>query len=108
MGGRRLSQDLREAPSQCETAETIAITHQVRFARFPWEGRSREERHESCTVGQHVQKLILLSVILMTFALPAWVARSRHSHEYRSVLAPFSVCVAVYAALLLFVYPRLF
>lgn len=55
-----------------------------------------------------MQKTILLSVILATFGIPALLSRRASSGEYRLVLAPFAVFVAVYVVLLLFVYPRLF
>lgn len=55
-----------------------------------------------------VQKLILMSVIMATFAIPAVLARRPGGREYGAVLARFSAFVAVYIGLLLFVYPRLF
>ena len=55
-----------------------------------------------------MQKLILMSVMLATFLIPAAIARRDGSREFGSVLAGFSVYVAVYVVLLLFVYPRLF
>ena len=55
-----------------------------------------------------MQKLILLSVILATVVIPASIARRDGPHAYGPVLASFSMYVAVYVVLLLFVYPRLF
>jgi len=55
-----------------------------------------------------MQKLILLSVMVTTFAIPALLLRRENANEYRLVLAPVSLFVAVYVVLLLFVYPRLF
>lgn len=55
-----------------------------------------------------MQKLILLSVILTTFVIPAALARRSHGGDYRAVITRFSAFVAVYIVLLLFVYPRLF
>jgi hypothetical protein len=55
-----------------------------------------------------VQKLLLMSVILATFAIPAMLARRPGNRDYRNVLARFAPFVAVYVFLLLFVYPRLF
>ena len=63
---------------------------------------------EGAVEASQMQKLILLSVILVTFGIPVSLARGSGSNEYTSVLARFSVFVAVYIALLLFVYPRLF
>lgn len=56
-----------------------------------------------------MQKLILLSVILATFIIPAVLVRKPEvGNVYASVLARFIVVVAVYVVLLLVVYPRLF
>lgn len=55
-----------------------------------------------------MQKLILISVLVATFALPAALARRATGGEYGAVCRPFSVFTAIYVALLLFVYPRLF
>lgn len=55
-----------------------------------------------------MQKLILISVLLATFALPARLARRAPGGEYSAVLRPFAIFTAIYVFLLLFVYPRLF
>jgi len=55
-----------------------------------------------------MQKLILVSVLLATFVLPAALTRRSPGGEYGAVLRPFSVFAAIYVLLLLFVYPRLF
>ena len=54
-----------------------------------------------------MQKLLLLSVMIATFAVPAVLAR-RGERRYSKVLGMFTAIVAIYMALLLFVYPRLF
>jgi hypothetical protein len=54
-----------------------------------------------------MQKLVLLSVILATFIVPARLVRRTDIHEYWTVLARFIAIVAAYVALLLVVYPRL-
>ena len=54
-----------------------------------------------------MQKLLLLSVMITTFALPVSIARRRVPHEYEATLAHFAVFAAVYVFLLLFLYPRL-
>jgi hypothetical protein len=53
-----------------------------------------------------LQKLVLMSVLIATFAVPAAVRRESE-HLYRRALGPFAVFTAVYVLLLLFVYPRL-
>ena len=55
-----------------------------------------------------MQKLILVSVLLATFILPAKLGRRDTGGEYAAVLQPFLAFAAVYVLLLLFVYPRLF
>lgn len=55
-----------------------------------------------------MQKLILISVLLVTFVLPAIFMRRTNDSGYGVVLAPFSLFTAVYVVLLLLVYPRLF
>lgn len=55
-----------------------------------------------------MQKLLLVSILLATFALPGAVAARRADAGYASVLRPFGLCTAIYVLLLLFVYPRLF
>lgn len=51
-----------------------------------------------------VRPLLLLSVLIATFTVPAVLARRRAT--FRHVLAIFAASVAVYVFLLLFVYPR--
>ena len=55
-----------------------------------------------------MQKLLLLSVILVTFVIPAMLMRRTELEEYRSVFVRFAPFVALYVVLLLVVYPRLF
>lgn len=55
-----------------------------------------------------MQKLILISVLLATFVLPAMLVRRAPGGEYVAMLRPFSMFAAIYVFLLLFVYPRLF
>lgn len=53
-----------------------------------------------------MQKLVLMSVLIATFALPAVMRRSGEP-QYTRVLAWFAAITAAYVLLLLFVYPRL-
>ncbi len=54
-----------------------------------------------------MQKLILTSLLIATFAIPTVLHRkSRASDGYRSMVPPFAAFVAVYVLLLLYVYPR--
>lgn len=55
-----------------------------------------------------MQKLLLLSVILATFIIPARLARQADGREYGAVLVRFAPFVALYVFLLLVIYPRLF
>ena len=55
-----------------------------------------------------MQQLILTSVLIATFVIPAVLLRRSDRGDYRLVLGPFSLFVVVYVVLLLFVYPRLF
>ena len=63
---------------------------------------------EGALIANEMQKLILLSVIIASFAIPASIARRSGARDYWQVLARLSVFVGIYVALLLFVYPRLF
>jgi len=55
-----------------------------------------------------MQKLILLSVILATFGIPAALLRRPNAARgFRSVLLSFAAFTLVYVLLVLFVYPRL-
>jgi hypothetical protein len=55
-----------------------------------------------------VLKLLLLSIVLSTFILPALVARGRDARRaLRSVLLAMFAAEVCYALFLLFVYPRL-
>jgi hypothetical protein len=73
-------------------------------------GKSRDPGNgtEPALEGASMQKLILISVLLATFMLPAALVRRTKGAGYRDMLVPFSVFTAVYVVLLLFVYPRLF
>jgi hypothetical protein len=57
-----------------------------------------------------MQALILNSVLMATFVIPALVLRgsAKPDADYRRVLQPTAVFVAAYVLALLFVYPRLF
>jgi hypothetical protein len=54
-------------------------------------------------------KLVLTSVLVATFVIPAMLARRTEpgDRDYVLVLKPVAWFVAVYVVLLLFVYPRL-
>lgn len=54
-------------------------------------------------------KLVLTSVLIATFAIPALVLRSTDGgdRDYAAVLKPFAWFVAIYVVLLIYVYPRL-
>jgi hypothetical protein len=55
-----------------------------------------------------VQKLLLTSVLLATFAIPAWIRRRGDAGDaFGAVLQRLIAFVAVYVLLLLYVYPRL-
>jgi len=55
-----------------------------------------------------VQKLVLMSVLLATFAIPLWVQRRGVAGDpFRAVLRRIVAFVATYVFLLLYVYPRL-
>ena len=53
-----------------------------------------------------MQKLVLMSVLIATFAMPA-AMRRESQRLYPRTLGWFAVFTAVYVLLLLFVYPRL-
>lgn len=57
-----------------------------------------------------MQQLILNSILIATFAIPAIARRRARSGDegFLPVLRPVAVFVAVYVVLLLYVYPRLF
>ena len=59
-----------------------------------------------------MQQLILNSVLIATFAIPAFVLRrdppSGGRGDYQRVLSAVLVFAGIYVPLLLFVYPRLF
>ena len=55
-----------------------------------------------------MQSLILMSVLIATFAIPAAVARRPGHAAYGRVLGLCFAFTGVYVFLLLFVYPRLF
>ncbi|MEI6666728.1 MAG: hypothetical protein WCP29_01130 [Acidobacteriota bacterium] len=57
---------------------------------------------------QNMQKLVLLSVILATFAIPGVLLNKPKAHEYATVLKYFGAFVGIYVVLVLVVYPRLF
>ena len=55
-----------------------------------------------------MQKLLLLSVIIATFAIPAMLERRTGGRtEFRMLLKTMLMFVALYTLGLLFVYPRL-
>lgn len=55
-----------------------------------------------------MQKLLLISVLIATIAVPALMARKGAPVAYVPVLKQFLVVVGIYVFLLLVVYPRLF
>lgn len=55
-----------------------------------------------------MQKLILTSLIIATFAIPARLRDNRKASDgFHAIVPPFTGFVAVYVFLLLYVYPRL-
>lgn len=67
----------------------------------------REQRPVSC-YGLAVQKLLLLSILLATFVLPALAARVRSPRQaLGSLLTTMLLAELAYAVLLYSVYPRL-
>ncbi len=55
-----------------------------------------------------MQKLVLMSVLLATFFIPAFARRRGHARDaFPRVVRAFFAFVGVYVFLLLYVYPRL-
>lgn len=55
-----------------------------------------------------MQKLVLMSVLIATFALPALLHRRQGQGDgFRAMVPPFTAFAAFYVFLLLYVYPRL-
>jgi hypothetical protein len=55
-----------------------------------------------------MQKLVLTSVLLATFAIPVWIQRRGEAGDpFRAVLRRMLAFAATYVFLLLYVYPRL-
>jgi len=55
-----------------------------------------------------MQKLVLMSVLLATFAIPVWVhKRAAAADSFRAVVRRTFAFIAIYVVLLLYVYPRL-
>jgi hypothetical protein len=55
-----------------------------------------------------MQKLLLLSVVIATFAIPAWLERRTGGNTpFGTLLKAFLAFVAAYTIGLLYVYPRL-
>lgn len=55
-----------------------------------------------------MQKLLLMSVLIATFAIPGWVRRTADGAEaFRRTTRCFLGFVGLYVFLLLYVYPRL-
>lgn len=54
-----------------------------------------------------MQKLLLVSVVIATFAVPVVQSRSSSRPTWLGTLVPFSALVTAYVLLLRFVYPRL-
>jgi hypothetical protein len=55
-----------------------------------------------------MQKLVLMSVLLATFAIPVWIRRSGDAGDpFRAVFRRTLAFVATYVILLIYVYPRL-
>jgi hypothetical protein len=57
---------------------------------------------------RHMQKLLLMSVLIATFVIPSRLAtRYPHGVGYRTLVRPFLAFCACYALALLYIYPRL-
>ena len=55
-----------------------------------------------------MQKLILISILIMDVALPIWAARDRSAiRGLKKVVFYMCICNAIYLLLVMFVYPRL-
>lgn len=55
-----------------------------------------------------MQKLILTSLLIATFAIPAALrGNQRATDGFRAIVPPITGFVAIYVILLLYVYPRL-
>ncbi|MCX5762514.1 MAG: hypothetical protein NTW72_13610 [Gemmatimonadetes bacterium] len=55
-----------------------------------------------------MQKLVLTSLIIATFVIPARLRDRQNANDgFRAVVPPITGFVAVYVLLLLYVYPRL-
>jgi hypothetical protein len=54
-----------------------------------------------------LQKALLVSILVATFAIPALLHREGRPWSWRSVLSVFAAFTAVYVFALLFIYPRL-
>ena len=103
-----LSRDHRAPPFQSETAET---TGAARFGPRPEEQATTRENTggtEDALSTIDMQKALLISVLIATFAIPAALARREDHRGYAAVLLPFSIFTAIYVVSVLFIYPRLF
>ncbi len=72
--------------------------------------RGQTRSHRSGTeaaLERGVKPIVLLSVLVATFAIPVWLIRRPGRVSHVVVLKATLVCIAVYVCLLLFVYPRL-
>ena len=58
--------------------------------------------------NHHMQKLLLMSVLIATFVIPSRLAtRYPHGVGYRTLVRPFLAFCAFYALALIYIYPRL-
>jgi hypothetical protein len=78
----------------------------ARFVRIRRATTGREPYGTEAAIQRRVRPLLLLSVLIATFVVPAVLAR-RPAATFRHVLALFAACVAVYVFLVIVVYPRL-
>lgn len=54
-----------------------------------------------------MQKLVLTSLLIATFAIPAALRRTQRAADgFRALVPPVTAFVALYVFLLLYVYPR--
>lgn len=55
-----------------------------------------------------MQKLVLTSLLIATFAIPAALRTNRRANDgFKAIVPPVTGFVALYVFLLLYVYPRL-
>ena len=54
-----------------------------------------------------LQKIVLMSILVATFAIPAWLHRTGRAWSLQSVFQVFAAFTAMYVFALLYIYPRL-